>query len=84
MRMCEFRGGQVNDFSTQVKSKLKPVLIKFSFIREKSRYDTSIVFQRKMSFEQSSTISKKIAESKNISQINKFNYCKTKKSTYFH
>jgi hypothetical protein len=38
MRMCEFTGGQVDDFSTQVKSKLKPVLIKFSFIREKSRY----------------------------------------------
>jgi hypothetical protein len=36
--------------SSQVKSKLKPALIKFYFIREGSRYDTFILFQRKMIF----------------------------------
>ncbi len=35
----------------QVKSKSKPALIKFYFIREGSRYDTFILFQRKMIFQ---------------------------------
>jgi hypothetical protein len=50
----------------RLKSKLKPVLIKFSFIRETSRYDTPILFQRIMSFQQQWTLKKTFNISKSF------------------
>jgi hypothetical protein len=48
-----FKSSQVKSWPkiVQVKSKFKPALIKFYFIREGSRYDTFILFQRKMIFQ---------------------------------
>jgi hypothetical protein len=68
--------------SSQVKSKFKSVLIKFSFVRERSKYDIFILFQRKMGFQQSFTRSRKIiTEKRKCTTSSRFAYTFTQETT---